>query len=108
MSRTIRRFENLDCPVEAGEECVVPSQRRWDWNIPSLIGILSLLLSFMGYVVNNDRRQTKTEGDVEVLRLSDKGIIEHAQAVEQIAVRDRAEMRDDIKEIKQMLIKQRK
>ena len=82
--------------------------RRWDWNIPSLIGIVSLLVALMGYIVANDRRQTKTEGDVEVLKTVDKATMDHAQAVEQVAVRDRAEMRDDIKEIKKMLIKQRK
>jgi hypothetical protein len=86
----------------------MPSQRRWDWNIPSLIGILGLMLSLMGYVIANDRRQTKTEGDVEILRTVDKGMIDHTQAVEQVAVRDRAEMRDDIKEIKQILLKDRR
>ena len=82
--------------------------RRWDWNIPSLIGIVSLLVALMGYIVANDRRQTKTEGDVEVLKTVDKATMDHAQAVEQVAVRDRAEMRDDIREIKQILLKDRR
>lgn len=86
----------------------MPSQRRWDWNIPSLIGIVSLLIALMGYIVANDRRQTKTEGEVEVLKTVDKGMMDHAQAVEQVAVRDRAEIRDDIKEIKQILLKDRR
>ena len=101
------RFGNLDCPVEVGEECVMPSQRRWDWNIPSLIGIVSLLVVLMGSLVANDRRQTRAEGDVEILKLTDKGITDHAAAVEQVGIRDRAEMREDIKEIKRLLLQGR-
>ena len=87
----------------------MPNRRGWGFdrtiNIPTLISIIMMLLSGVGYIVANDRRQTETEGEVKLLKLSDKGIIDHAQAVEQVAVRDRQEMRDDIKEIKQMLIK---
>jgi hypothetical protein len=86
----------------------MPTQRRWDWNIPSLVGILSLLMALMGYIVTNDRRQTKTEGDVELVKTTVKGVQDHAAAMEQMGIRDRAEMRDDIKEIKQILLKQRK
>ena len=105
-----QRFENMDCPVEVGEECVMPNRRGWGFdrtvNIPSIISIIMVLLSGIGYIVANDRRQTETEGEVKLLKASDKGIIDHASAVNEIAVRDRAEMRDDIKEIKQMLIKE--
>ena len=82
----------------------MPGKRKWDWNLPSLIAILGLLGvwfgSFMSYVVTNDRRATKIEGEIEMLHTIDKGIVDHAQAVEQVAMRDRGEMRDDIKEIK--------
>ncbi len=90
----------------------MPNRRAWGFdrsiNIPSLVAILGLLGSLLGYVIMNDRRATKTEGDVEMLKVVDKGIVDHAASVEQVAVRDRAEMRDDIKEIKQMLIKERR
>ena len=90
----------------------MPGKRKWDWNLPSLIAIISMLGvwfgSFMGYIIMNDRRATKMEGEVEMLKVVDKGIVDHASSVEQVAVRDRAEMRDDIKEIKQMLIRERK
>ena len=81
-----------------------PGRRRWDWNIPSFIALISVLGvwfgSFMTYIIMNDRRATKTEGEIEVLKTADKGIIEHAAAVEQVSIRDRSEIREDIKEIK--------
>lgn len=101
---TDQRTPSGPCPVEVGEECAMPGKRKWDWNLPSLIAILGLLGvwfgSFMSYIVLNDRRATKTEGEVEVLKTVDKGIIDHASAVEQTAMRDRMEMREDIREIK--------
>lgn len=108
---TARRFENLDCPVEVGEPCVMPRVRKWEWSLPSLLSVLALLGLWFGslitYVVINDRRATKTDGEVEVLKLADKGITEHATYTEQAAIRDRAEMREDIKEIKRLLIQGR-
>jgi len=82
----------------------MPERRKWSAeftiNIPSILAIIGLAFTLTGALILNDRRQTVNEGEVKLLKLSDKGIIDHAQAVEQVAVRDRAEMRDDIKEIK--------
>ena len=82
----------------------MPDRRKWSAeftiNVPSILAIIGLAFTLTGAIVLNDRRQTVTEGEVKLLKLSDKGIIDHAAAVEQVAVRDRAEMRDDIKEIK--------
>ena len=45
------RFENLDCPVEAGEECVVPQRRGWGWdrsiNPVYLTALLALIVSIL-------------------------------------------------------------
>ena len=83
----------------------MPDQRKWSVertiNLPSMLAIIGLALTLTGALILNDRRQTVTEGDVKLLQLSDKGITDHAAAVNEIAVRDRSEMRDDIKEIKQ-------
>lgn len=41
------RFEGLDCPVEAGEECVMPQRRTWGWDRsinPVYIGLLATLV----------------------------------------------------------------
>jgi len=82
----------------------MPERRKWSAeftiNVPSVLAIIGLTVTLTGALILNDRRQTVTEGQVEVLKAVDKGIIDHAQAVEQVAVRDRSEMRDDIKEIK--------
>lgn len=82
----------------------MPDRRKWSAeftiNVPSVLAIIGLAVTLTGALILNDRRQTVTEGKVEVLKVVDKGIIDHAQAVEQVAVRDRVEMRDDIKEIK--------
>lgn len=82
----------------------MPDRRKWSTefsiNVPSVLAIIGLAITLTGALILNDRRQTVTEGQVEVLKAADKGIIDHTQAVEQVAVRDRAEMRDDIKEIK--------
>ena len=51
----IPRFENLDCPVEVGEECVMPNRRTWGWDrsvnpvyLTALIGIVISLLLWAG------------------------------------------------------------
>ena len=41
------RFDNLDCPVEAGEECVMPQRRGWgiDRSInPVYVGVLATIM----------------------------------------------------------------
>lgn len=82
----------------------MPDRRRWSTeytlNLPSLIAILGLAITLAGGLIANDRRQTTTEGEVKVLKEVDRGIIDHAAAVNEVAVRDRAEMRADVKEIK--------
>lgn len=82
----------------------MPDRRRWSAeytiNLPSLVAILALAMTLTGALIMNDRRQTTTEGEVKVLKEADRGIIDHAAAVNEIAIRDRSEMRDDIKEIK--------
>ena len=82
----------------------MPDRRKWSAeftiNVPSVLAIIGLAITLTGALILNDRRQTVTEGEVKVLKEADKSIIDHAQAVEQVVVRDRAEMRDDIKEIK--------
>jgi len=54
MSRPIR-FENLDCPVEAGEECVMPQRRAWGIDrsinpvyVTALISIIIAMLVWAG------------------------------------------------------------
>ena len=82
----------------------MPDQRRWsagrEINIPTIMAIATLAATLIGALVMSDRRQTMSEGEIKLLHLTDKGIIDHAAAVNELAVRDRAEMRDDIKEIK--------
>jgi hypothetical protein len=82
----------------------MPDRRKWSAeftiNVPSILAIIGLAFTLTGALILNDRRQTINEGEVKVLKTVDKGIIDHAQAVEQVAIRDRQEMRDDIKEIK--------
>jgi len=107
-----QRFENLDCPVEVGEPCVSPELRGWTFersvNIPSIIAVVGMLGSLVGYVILNDRRATATEGQIELLKQADKAMQDHSSTMEQIANRDRAEMQSDIKEIKQMLMERRR
>ena len=82
----------------------MPDRRKWSAeftiNVPSILAVIGLGVTLTGALILNDRRQTVNEGEVKLLKTVDKGIIDHAQAVEQVAVRDRQEMRDDIKEIK--------
>jgi hypothetical protein len=98
------QYQPKPCPVESGEECVMPDRRKWSAeftiNVPSVIAIIGLGVTLTGVLILNDRRQTVNEGEIKLLKVTDKSIIDHAQAVEQVAIRDRAEMRDDIKEIK--------
>ena len=85
----------------------MPNRRKWSTeytiNMPSLITIISVGIGLTGALILNDRRQTMAEGDIKVLQVTDKAIIDHATAVEQTGIRDRSEMRDDIKEIKRLL-----
>lgn len=87
----------------------MPGERIWrtDYtiNMPSILAMAGLAITLAGALILNDRRQTVNEGEVKILKVVDKGIIDHASAVEQVAVRDRAEMRDDIKEIKAIVNK---
>lgn len=87
----------------------MPDRRLWSTdysiNMPSIIAMAGLAITLAGALILNDRRQTVNEGEVKTLKVVDKGIIDHASAVEQVAIRDRAEMRDDIKEIKAIVNK---
>lgn len=82
----------------------MPERRKWSAeftvNVPSIIAVIGLGITLTGALILNDRRQTVNEEKINLLAVVDKGIQDHASAVEQVAVRDRAEMRDDIKEIK--------
>lgn len=78
-------------------------------NVPTVIAFVAMLGAFSGWLLRQEGRLTSNEGDIKSVKLlfetADKGIIEHARAVEQIAIRDRMEMREDLKEIKAQLNK---
>jgi len=82
----------------------MPDRRKWSAeftiNVPSILAIIGLAFTLTGALILNDRRQTVTEGDVKVQKVISQGIFERAAAANEVAVRDRAETRDDIKEIK--------
>lgn len=86
----------------------MPDQRKklyfnWAVNWPTIIAFITLLGGFGGYMLRTEREITENRKDKEILATVDKGIIDHAAIMEQLAIRDRAEMRDDIKETKEMV-----
>lgn len=115
----IKKTPSGSCPVEEGEECAVPSRRNkiyFDYgvNVPTVIAFLMMLGAGIGWLLKVENRQTKAEGQIvaeaEIRAAADKGIVDHAAAVESVAMRDRVEMREDIKEIKALattLVKRR-
>ena len=82
----------------------MPDRRKWSAeytiNMPSVLAILGLSLTLAGALVLNDRRQTVSEEQIKLQTVVSRGITDHAATMEQLAARDRIEMRDDIKEIK--------
>jgi len=97
------------CVVQEGGECVMPQRRKklyadWGVNIPTVIAFVMMLGSLIGYVVNNEKRMTENKEGQEVLKLADKGITERLAFSNEMAIRDRSEMREDIKEMKVMMI----
>ena len=55
MSGKNPRFENLDCPVEAGETCVMPDRRVWGLDksvnpvyVTALVGLIVGILIWAG------------------------------------------------------------
>ena len=92
------RFENLDCPVEAGEDCVMPPKWRvHDTSFAVFIAgiILSLLLWAGGpsgvnsHFSSHDEAIKQNQKDIDFLRESDKQI--------------RQETRDEVKAINEKL-----
>ena len=83
----------------------MPDQRKWSVertiNLPSMLAVIGLAITLTGALILNDRRQTVAEEQIKLQAVVSKGIADHAAAVEQLAIRDRAEMRDDLKEIKE-------
>lgn len=99
-----------NCAVEDGLPCLVPDQRKkltrdWTLNMPNIISILGILGSLFGYAIINERRMTENTKDKEILAIVDKGIIDHQAIMDQFAARDRAEMKDDLKQTKEMVAK---
>ena len=99
-----------NCAVESGLPCLVPDQRKkltrdWTINMPNIISILGILGALCGYAINNERRMTENAKDKEVLALVDKGIVDHQQIMDELAKRDRSEMKEDIKQTKEMVSK---
>lgn len=115
----IKKTPSGSCPVEDGENCAMPDRRNkiyFDYgvNVPTVIAFVMMLGAGIGWLLRVENRQTNAEGQIKqeaaVRAAADKGIIDHAQALEQVAVRDRLEMREDIKEIKALattLVKRR-
>lgn len=107
------------CAVEEGDECEMPNRRKkiyFDYgvNVPTVVAIIMMLAGGVAYLMKQNDRITVNEGEIKTEKLvretADKGIVEHNQAVEQVAIRDRMEMRDDIKEVKALatiLVKRR-
>jgi len=79
----------------------VPDQRRWsaEWtvNISSVAAIFGMMVVVVSGLLVFDRRQTATEEQIKLQAVVSQGIKEHAAATEEIAVRDRSEMRDEVK-----------
>jgi hypothetical protein len=97
-----------NCAVEVGLPCVVPDERKkftsdWALNWPTIISFFALVGVFGGYALNNQKEMTENKKDKEILATVDKGIMEHQAIMDQLAIRDRAEMRADIKETKEMV-----
>lgn len=73
-------------------------------NLPSLVALVVAIGSLIGWLIQQNDRIVANTKEIQLVKqiqeLSDKGIIDHSSAVEQTAVRDRAEMRTDIAEIK--------
>lgn len=115
----IKKTPSGSCAVQDGEECAMPDRRNkiyFDYgvNVPTIIAFVMMLGAGVGWLLRVENRQTSTESqikaEVEIRAAADKGIIDHSQAIEQVAIRDRMEMREDIKEIKALattLVKRR-
>lgn len=106
--RMTHKTPSGNCAVEEGLPCIVPEERKkltrdWTLNMPNIISILGILGSLISYAVINERRMTENKKDKEILATVDKGIIDHQTIMDQFAARDRAEMKDDLKETKQMV-----
>lgn len=97
------------CAVVDGQECIMPDQRKWSVdksvNIPTVIAIIGMLAGFGSWMVTQERRMTTIEQNEKYLDAVDKSVKDQIQANEALAARDRNEMRDDIKEVKVMVVK---
>jgi len=101
-------------PDEKSRETERPGKIYFDYgiNVPTIIAFIVMLGAGVGWLLNLEHRQTASElnikNEAEIRTITDKGIIDHASAMEQVSTQQRLEMRDDLKEIKQILIKQRR
>ena len=94
------------CIVTEGGECVEPHRRKnvymdWGINVPTILAFLTMISAGVGFLLVNERRMTENAESRKLLESADRNIIEHAKIVEETAVRDRQEMRSDIKDIKE-------
>lgn len=82
----------------------MPDQRRWsaEWtiNVPSIAAIFGMIAIIVGGLLAFDRRQSAAEEQIKMQQVISNGIKEHIAASEEVAIRDRAELREDVKEIK--------
>jgi hypothetical protein len=86
----------------------MPDQRKkiyFDYgiNVPTVLAFLVAVGSLVGWLLVQRDQITINTAEIKAVKtmqeVADKGITEHQSAIEQVSIRDRAEMREDIKEI---------